>query len=123
MAKILLAEDDEMIARMITLRLTMRGHSIEHAVNGKEAFDKALAQSYDIILMDMHMPILDGHEATEKLREEGYQGLIVAVTASVMSIDNEKAIKAGCDDTIPKPIGSDFEDRVEALIAKAQESD
>lgn len=117
MAKILLAEDDEFISRMINMRLTLRGHEIDLAVNGQEALDKALSGNYDLILMDMHMPVMDGHEATRILREKGYDGLIVAVTASVMSADSEKAIKSGCDEYIPKPIGADFEDRVETLLA------
>lgn len=117
MAKILLAEDDEFISRMINMRLTLRGHEIDLAVNGQEALDKALSGNYDLILMDMHMPVMDGHEATQILRDKGYDGLIVAVTASVMSADSEKAIKSGCDEYIPKPIGDDFEDRVETLLA------
>ena len=117
MAKILLAEDDEFISRMINMRMTLRGHEIDLAVNGQEALDKALLGNYDLILMDMHMPVMDGHEATQILRDKGYDGLIVAVTASVMSADSEKAIKSGCDEYIPKPIGDDFEDRVETLLA------
>ena len=117
MAKILLAEDDEFISRMINMRMTLRGHEIDLAVNGQEALDKALSGNYDLILMDMHMPVMDGHEATQILRDKGYDGLIVAVTASVMSADSEKAIKSGCDEYIPKPIGDDFEDRVETLLA------
>ena len=120
MAKILLAEDDAPIAKMLTLRLMMRDHQIEHVVNGQLAVEKALTGNFDIILMDMHMPVMDGHAATKKLREEGYQNLIVAVTASVMSSDSEKAIGSGCDDCISKPVGADFEDRVEVLIAKAK---
>jgi len=87
--------------------------------NGQEAVDKTLAGSYALILMDMHTPVMDGHAATRVLRDKGYTGLIVAVTASVMSADSEKAIKSGCDDYIAKPIGEDFEDKVEALLAKA----
>ena len=117
MAKILLAEDDEFISRMINMRMTLRGHEIDLAVNGQEALDKALSGNYDLILMDMHMPVMDGHEATQTLRDKGYDGLIVAVTASVMSADSEKALNSGCDEYIPKPIGANFEDRVETLLA------
>ena len=118
MAKILLAEDDELISRMINLRLTLRGHEIDQAVNGQEAVAKALAGNYDLILMDMHMPVMDGHDATHTLRDKGYDGLIVAVTASVSSADSEKAINSGCEEYIPKPIGADFEDRVESLLGQ-----
>jgi len=117
MARILMAEDDEFIRRMINLRLTLRGHQVDQALNGQEAVDKALVGDYDLILMDMHMPVMDGHVATSTLRDKGYDGLIVAVTASVMSADSEKAIKSGCDDYIPKPIGENFEERVDTLLA------
>ena len=116
MAKILLVEDDEFIARMVSMRLGLLEHELEHAVNCQEAVDMALAGDYDLVLMDMHMPVMDGHEATRTLRDQGYQGLIVAVTASVMSADSEKAISSGCDDCIPKPIGEDFEERISALL-------
>lgn len=116
MSVILLVEDDEMIGRMITMRLNLLGHSVETAVNGKEAVDKALAGNYDLVLMDMHMPIMDGHEATRTLRDQGYSNKIVAVTASAMSSDSDKAIKSGCDDHISKPIGPDFEERIQSLL-------
>lgn len=120
MAKILLAEDDEYISRMMKLRLTMRGHDIDQVINGKEAVEKALANNFDLILMDMHMPVMDGHEATRTLRDKGYKGLILAVTASVMSADSDKAIDSGCDHYIPKPIGADFEDHVAKLLEQHQ---
>ncbi len=116
MTSILLVEDDEFIARMMTMRLELQGHTIELAVNGQEAVDMAMVGNYDLILMDMHMPVMDGHEATQTLRDKGYRGIIVAVTASVMSADSEKAIKSGCDDCIPKPVGEDFEDRISTLV-------
>ena len=119
MARILMAEDDEYISRMINLRLSMRGYDIDLAVNGQEAVEKALAGDYDLLLMDMHMPVMDGHQATRTLREKGYAGLIVAVTASVMSVDSDKAIESGCDDYIAKPIGNDFEDRIERLLQQS----
>lgn len=118
MAKILLAEDEEFISRMISLRLNLRGHEIDTAINGQEAVDKTLSGQYDLILMDMHMPLMDGHKATTTLREKGYKGLIVAVTASVMSADSEKAIRSGCDEYISKPIGVDFEQQIEALLSE-----
>ena len=118
MVQILLAEDDEFISRMINMRLMLRGHEIDVVVNGQEAVDKALTGNYTLILMDMHMPVMDGHEATRTLRDNGYTGLIVAVTTSVMSADSEKALKSGCDDYIPKPIGDDFEDKVETFLTQ-----
>ncbi len=118
MSRILLAEDDECTRRMMNHRLTMRGHEVDYAVNGQEALDVAPNGNYDVILMDMHMPIMDGYEATRQLRESGYTGLIVAVTASVMDPDREKALKAGCNEFIPKPISSSFEGIVAEMIEK-----
>ena len=120
MALILLVEDDEMIARMIGLRLELVGHKLELATNGREGVEMIRDGEYDLVLMDMHMPEMDGHEAVRILRADGYRGTIVAVTASAMSSDSERAIKSGCDAFIPKPIGEDFEQRVEELL-KASE--
>ncbi len=116
MAKILLAEDDPLIARMLTMRLKLRGHQVDIVENGTQAVDQALAGQYDAILMDMHMPVLDGHQATEKLRSCGYPGKIIAVTASATSKDSCRAIQSGCDAHIAKPVGDDFEDQIEAVI-------
>ena len=116
MATILLVEDDEMIARMISMRLQMVGYTVDRVENGLLAVERALATPFDLILMDMHMPVMDGHEATRKLRQANYSGKIVAVTASVMSVDSEAAVESGCDTFISKPIGADFEARIEALL-------
>ena len=116
MALILLVDDDELIARMISLRLRVRGHRVELAHNGREGIDMALGGEYDLVLMDMHMPVMDGHEAVRRLREEGYEGVILAVTASAMSQDSQAAIAAGCNDFISKPISDDFEQRIEDFL-------
>lgn len=116
MAKILLVEDDQMISRMIRLRLMVAGHQVDTACNGQLGVDMAVSDSYDLILMDMHMPVLDGHQAVKLLRGKGYEGLIVAVTASVMSQESNQAMESGCDDFICKPIGEDFEQRIEKLL-------
>ena len=118
MAKILLVEDDEYIKRMLSMRLGLQGHEIDQAGNGQQAVDMAINGLYDLILMDMHMPVMDGHQATRMLRDKGYNGPIVAITASVMSADSEKAIQSGCNAYIAKPIGDDFEDQVKALLAQ-----
>ncbi len=117
MANILLVEDDSMIRRMLSLRLGMQDHVIETAENGRIGMEKALAGVYDLVLMDMHMPEMDGHEAVRRLREQGYRGKIVAVTASAMSQDSQKAIAAGCDHFISKPVGEDFEQLVADILA------
>ena len=102
MAKILLVEDDEMIARMISLRLEMVGHKMQIAPNGQEGIDHVRSGAFDLVLMDMHMPVMDGHEAVRRLRDEGYTGIIIAVTASAMSSESRKAIESGSDEVRPE---------------------
>ncbi len=63
------------------------------------------------------MPVMDGHEAVRRLREQDYAGTIVAVTASAMSRDSQAAIEAGCDHFISKPIDDDFEQRIDDILA------
>jgi CheY-like chemotaxis protein len=117
MAYILLVEDDTMISRMLTMRLMLRGHKVETVFNGQEAVDAALGGEYDLVLMDMHMPVLDGYTATRILRQRGYKKLVVAVTASALIADSTKAIEVGCSDHISKPIGPDFEERVDEILS------
>lgn len=122
MARILIVEDQPDILSMLTLRLELDEHEIETAENGAIGVEKALANSYDAILMDMHMPVMDGHEAVRLLRHKGYTGLIVAVTASASVYDSNRAIKEGCDAFIMKPINDSFEAKIGEIILKHRES-
>ena len=82
--------------------------SIVVVENGQEALDQAKEQKYDLILMDMQMPVMNGFEATQKIRElEEYKNTpIIALTAFAMKGDREKCLEAGATDYIPKPIDS-----------------
>src|SRR5687768_12294016 len=106
MPKLLLAEDNEYNRDMLMRRLTKKGYEVVAAVDGGEAVSKARAERFDLILMDMHLPVLDGWEATRVLKqEEGTRAVpIIALTADAMAGDREKAMEAGCDDYDTKPI-------------------
>ena len=104
---ILLVDDGQANRRLIKLILEKAGCSIVEAVNGKEGYDLALASDFDIVLMDMQMPVMDGYQATSKLRQAGYKKTVIALTANTMLGDKDKCRNAGCDDFIPKPVDID----------------
>jgi len=106
MAKILLVEDNEMNRDMLSRRLLRKGYEVKIAVDGQQGVDMAKAEPFDIILMDMSLPIIDGWEATRQLKAlpDLRQVPIIALTAHAMSGDREKALEAGCDDYDTKPI-------------------
>jgi signal transduction histidine kinase/ActR/RegA family two-component response regulator/HPt (histidine-containing phosphotransfer) domain-containing protein len=101
---ILLAEDDRVNQKVMVATLKKTGLEITIANDGKEAVDKATAEQYDLILMDMQMPNMNGYQATKELRQKGFKTPIVALTASAMKGDDKKCFKAGCDDYLTKPI-------------------
>jgi CheY-like chemotaxis protein len=109
MARILLVEDNEMNRDMLSRRLTRKGFEVETAVDGREGVEMAKTGEYDLILMDMSLPEIDGWEATRQLRAapDTERTPIVALTAHAMAGDREKALEAGCDDYDTKPIELD----------------
>jgi len=106
MARILLVEDQEMNRDMLMRRLKKRGYDVEVAVDGAEGIEKARGGSFDLILMDMSLPVIDGWEATRTLKADAATKSvpIVALTAHAMSTDREKALAAGCDAYETKPV-------------------
>jgi CheY-like chemotaxis protein len=106
MPKILLVEDNEMNRDMLSRRLQRKGFEVAIAVDGRQGVEMAKADSYDLILMDMSLPEIDGWEATRQLRAESetQKVPIIALTAHAMAGDRERALEAGCDDYDTKPI-------------------
>ena len=106
MPKILLVEDNENNRDMLSRRLQKRNYEVAIAVDGAEACARAESERPDLILMDMHLPVLDGWEATRRLKARPETGSIpiIALTADAMSGDREKALEAGCDDYETKPV-------------------
>ena len=124
MAKILLVEDNEMNRDMLSRRLQRKGHEVEIAVDGLEGVEKASNSQYDVILMDMSLPEIDGWEATRRLRSQQAteRTPIIALTAHAMAGDREKAIEAGCDDYDTKPIELPrLLSKIEALVSGERE--
>ncbi len=104
--RVLLAEDNKINAVLATTIIKRAGHEVDLALNGKEAVDHVKGQAYDVILMDMHMPEVDGIEAARQIRNldgDVAQTPIVALTANAMASDRQKCIGAGMDDFISKP--------------------
>ena len=119
MAKILLVEDNEMNRDMLSRRLERKGFEIAMAVDGRQGVDMGRSGAYDLILMDMSLPEIDGWEATRQLRQEPATAKtpIIALTAHAMAGDREKALEAGCDDYDTKPIElARLLSKIEALL-------
>jgi CheY-like chemotaxis protein len=105
--RILVAEDNPINQQLANEFLQRAGARVDIAENGREAVDRATANEYDAVLMDIHMPMLDGLEATRILREQGLVMPIVAVSADALSTRQTAALEAGCDAYITKPIDFD----------------
>jgi CheY-like chemotaxis protein len=121
MPKLLLVEDNEMNRDMLSRRLQRKGYEVLLAVDGQQGVDMAKAQAPDLILMDMSLPVIDGWEATRRLKADDATRAIpvIALTAHAMSGDRDKALEAGCDDYDTKPIELPrLLGKIEALLQK-----
>jgi CheY-like chemotaxis protein len=121
MTKILLVEDNEMNRDMLGRRLQRRGFDLLVAVDGAQGVAMAQADAPDLILMDMSLPVMDGWEATRRLKaaRETRSIPVIALTAHAVSGDREKAIEAGCDDYDTKPVDLDrLLSKIGALLSR-----
>jgi two-component system cell cycle response regulator DivK len=116
MAKLLLVEDNEMNRDMLSRRLIRRGYEVAIAVDGDQGVTMAQSEKPDLVLMDMSLPVIDGWEATRRIKssEETRHLPVIGLTAHAMAGDREKALEAGCDDYDTKPI------ELERLIGKIE---
>ncbi len=119
--RVLLAEDNAVNRRLAMKLLEKRGHHVKAAVNGREALEAWEKERFDVILMDVQMPEMDGFEATAAIRirerKTGQRQPIIAVTAHAMKGDREKCLKAGMDGYVTKPISiTELEEVLSALL-------
>jgi CheY-like chemotaxis protein len=124
MAKILIVEDNEMNRDMLSRRLQRRGYEIVMAIDGEEGIAAARSANPDLILMDLSLPVVDGWEATRRLKADAETRTIpvIGLTAHAMAGDRDKAIAAGCEDYDTKPVELPrLLQKIEALLAGAGE--
>ncbi len=106
MAKLLLVEDNEMNRDMLSRRLVRKGYDVTVAIDGRKGLEAARSGGFDLVLMDLSLPEVDGWEVTRRLKADPGSArlLIIALTAHAMSGDRERALEAGCDDYETKPV-------------------
>lgn len=111
--QVLVVEDSLDNQALVRQMLQMKGAEVTLADNGQHGVELALRKNFDVILMDLQMPVLDGYSAVHKLREQGYQRPIIALTAHALLADREKCMQVGCNEYLTKPIAQ--EDLVRAI--------
>jgi two-component system cell cycle response regulator DivK len=119
MTRILLVEDNEMNRDMLSRRLSRRGFDVLIAENGKVGVELAASEKPDLILMDMSLPVMDGWEATRRIKANPVTSRIpvIALTAHAMASDRDMALEAGCDDYDSKPVDlSQLVRKIEQLL-------
>jgi CheY-like chemotaxis protein len=117
----LLVEDNDMNRDMLSRRLSRRGYDVSIAIDGRDGLDRARAEPFDVIVLDMSLPELDGWQAARLLKADPATAHvpIVALTAHAMAGDREKALEAGCDEYDTKPVDLDrLIGKIEALLIK-----
>lgn len=125
MPKVLLVEDNELNRDMLSRRLQRKGYDVVMAEDGGKGLELAAGESPDLILMDMSLPVVDGWEATRRLKADpATRGIpVIGLTAHAMAGDREKCLDAGCDDYDTKPVELPrLLEKMETLLGKASAS-
>lgn len=123
MARILLVEDNEMNRDMLSRRLARSGYDVVLATEGEQGVAMARSASPDLVLMDLSLPVLDGWEATRRLKSDPAtrQIPVIALTAHAMSGDRDRAREAGCDDFDTKPVEfARLRSKIEVLLQRGK---
>ena len=121
--KILVVDDNQDSRELVIKILKGKGHQLVEAVDGEDALKKVAAEQPDLILMDISLPKIDGHEVTRRLKQNKLFASIpvIALTAHAMKGDMEKALAAGCEGYISKPINvREFYDRIKEFLPTAE---
>lgn len=122
MTKILLVEDNEMNRDMLSRRLVRKGYEVVMATDGEQGVAMATSEKPDLILMDMSLPLIDGWEATRRVKADAATSAIpvIALTAHAMSGEREKCLAAGCDEYDTKPVEFNrLIEKIAALLARS----
>lgn len=123
MARILIVEDDDMLMDLMQQTLELFDHTVLSAQNGIEALAKASSEAPDLILMDIGMPLMDGYEATRRLKADPKTRPIpvIALTAHASAADRQQALDVGADEYEPKPVDFDrLIEKIDALLSRGQ---
>ena len=123
MPKILLVEDEEKLARVVELELRYEGYEVEKAFDGRTGLDKALSGRFDLILLDVMLPGIDGYEVCRAMRGAGYQAGVIMLTARTQEADKVTGLMNGADDYVTKPFSViELAARVDALYRRVSGS-
>ena len=120
--KILVVDDEVRIARAIKLGLEQDGYAVDVAFDGEEGYNAAMADDYDVVVLDVMMPIMNGNEVVKKLRENGFRAPIIMLTAKDQARDVVRGLDSGADDYLAKPFSFDeLTARIRALLRRPQD--
>ena len=124
MTKVLLVEDHEELWTLMSRRLRRRGFEVVLAHNGAQALEQVAAETPDLVLLDMDLPIMDGWTVARTLRERGNTTPIIALTAHAMTGDRARALEAGCDEYHSKPVSFELLlEQMDAVLLRREEGE